>query len=39
MMALSIRTVETYRYRLQQKVGLRTRAQLARLARETGLLA
>jgi DNA-binding NarL/FixJ family response regulator len=38
MMALSIRTVETYRYRLQQKVGLRTRAQLARLARETGLL-
>jgi two-component system response regulator NreC len=39
MMQLSIRTVETYRYRLQQKVGLRSRAELARLARETGLLA
>jgi two-component system response regulator NreC len=39
MMQLSIRTVETYRYRLQQKVGLRSRAELARLARESGLLA
>jgi DNA-binding NarL/FixJ family response regulator len=39
MMRLSIRTVETYRYRLQQKVGLRSRAELARLARDAGLLA
>jgi DNA-binding NarL/FixJ family response regulator len=38
MMSLSVRTVETYRYRLQQKVGLRSRAELARLARESGLV-
>jgi DNA-binding NarL/FixJ family response regulator len=38
MMRLSVRTVETYRYRLQQKVGLRSRAELARLARESGLV-
>lgn len=38
MMGLSVRTVETYRYRLQQKVGLRSRAELARLARESGLV-
>jgi DNA-binding NarL/FixJ family response regulator len=38
MLTLSVRTVETYRLRLQQKVGLRSRAELARLARESGLL-
>lgn len=38
MLKLSVRTVETYRYRLQQKVGLRTRAELARLARDAGLV-
>jgi two-component system, NarL family, response regulator NreC len=37
-MCLSVRTVETYRYRLQQKVGLRSRAELARLARNAGLV-
>ncbi|HEY1971993.1 MAG TPA: response regulator transcription factor [Pseudonocardia sp.] len=37
MLRLSIRTVETHRYRLQQKVGVRSRAQLARLARESGI--
>ena len=37
MLALSVRTVETYRYRLQQKLGLRSRAELARLARDSGL--
>lgn len=37
MLRLSIRTVETHRYRLQQKVGMRSRAQLARLARESGI--
>lgn len=38
LLVLSVRTVETYRYRLQQKVGLRTRAELARLARDCGLV-
>ncbi len=38
LLGLSVRTVETYRHRLQQKVGLRTRAELARLARDCGLL-
>lgn len=38
MLSLSVRTVETYRWRLQQKVGLRSRAQLVRLAREAGLV-
>jgi two-component system, NarL family, response regulator NreC len=37
MLRLSIRTIETYRYRLQHKVGLRSRAELARLARESGI--
>ncbi len=38
MLSLSVRTVETYRWRLQQKVGLRSRAELVRLAREAGLV-
>lgn len=38
MLTLSVRTVETYRLRLQQKVGLRSRAELARLARDAGLV-
>jgi DNA-binding NarL/FixJ family response regulator len=38
MMSLSVRTVETYRHRLQQKLGLRSRAELARFARESGLV-
>lgn len=38
LLNLSVRTVETYRYRLQQKVGLRSRAELARLARDSGIL-
>lgn len=38
MTSLSVRTIETYRHRLQQKVGLRSRAELARLARESGLV-
>jgi DNA-binding NarL/FixJ family response regulator len=37
MLRLSVRTVETHRYRLQQKIGVRSRAQLARLARESGI--
>jgi two-component system, NarL family, response regulator NreC len=37
-MGLSVRTVETYRHRLQQKLGLRSRAELARFAREAGLV-
>jgi DNA-binding NarL/FixJ family response regulator len=37
-MCLSVRTVETYRHRLQQKLGLRSRAELARLARDAGLV-
>jgi DNA-binding NarL/FixJ family response regulator len=36
-LTLSVRTVETYRARVQQKLGLRSRADLARLAREAGL--
>lgn len=35
---VSVRTVETHRAHIQQKLGLRTRAELAALARETGLL-
>lgn len=35
---LSVRTVETHRANLQQKLGVRTRAELARFARESGLL-
>lgn len=38
MLSRSVRTVETYRWRLQQKVGLRSRAELVRLAREAGLV-
>jgi DNA-binding NarL/FixJ family response regulator len=37
-LALSIKTVETYRARLSDKLGLRTRAELVRFAAETGLL-
>lgn len=36
-LALSIKTVETYRARLSDKLGLRTRAELVRFAAETGL--
>lgn len=36
---LSVKTVETYRARLQEKLGLRTRAELTRYAMEHGLLA
>ena len=35
---LSVKTVETYRGRLGQKLGLKTRADLVRYALETGLL-
>lgn len=35
---LSVRTVETYRSNLQLKLGVRSRAELARIAREVGLL-
>lgn len=35
---LSVRTVETYRSNIQLKLGVRSRAELARLARESGLL-
>ncbi len=37
-LALSIKTVETYRSRLSDKLGIRTRAELVRFAAETGLL-
>jgi DNA-binding NarL/FixJ family response regulator len=36
---LSVKTVETYRARIAEKLGLRTRADLIRYAVETGLLA
>jgi len=35
---LSVRTIETHRAHVQQKLGLRSRADLARYARERGLL-
>ena len=35
---LSVRTVETHRAHIQQKLGLRSRAQLAQFARTAGLL-
>jgi DNA-binding NarL/FixJ family response regulator len=35
---LSVRTIETHRAHIQQKLGVRSRAELARLAREAGLL-
>lgn len=34
---LSVRTVETHRANVQQKLGLRTRAELARFVRQSGL--
>lgn len=34
---LSVRTIETYRSRMQQKMGVRSRADLASLARDAGL--
>jgi len=37
-LALSVKTVETYRARLSDKLGLRSRAELVRFAAETGLL-
>jgi two-component system response regulator NreC len=38
-LGLSVKTVESYRSRLMQKLGLANRAELTRLALETGLLA
>ena len=35
---LSVKTIETYRARLTEKLGLRGRAQLVRFAMERGLL-
>jgi two-component system response regulator NreC len=35
---LSVKTVETYRTRIADKLGLRTRADLVRYALESGLL-
>lgn len=35
---LGVRTIETYRASLQQKLGLRSRAELARFARESGVV-
>lgn len=35
---LSVRTIEAYRASLQQKLGLRSRAELVRVARESGLV-
>ena len=35
---VSVRTIETHRAHVQQKLGLRTRAELVRAAREAGLL-
>ena len=37
-LVLSVRTVETYRANIQQKLGLRKRSELVRYARDTGLL-
>jgi two-component system response regulator NreC len=37
-LAVSIKTVETYRKRLHEKLELKTRAQLFRFAFESGLL-
>ena len=36
---LSVKSIETYRYRLQKKLGLKSRAELTQLAVESGLLA
>ena len=35
---VSVRTVETHRAHIQQKLNIRTRAQLVRFARDAGLL-
>ena len=35
---LSVKTIETYRARIAEKLGLRTRAELVRYALEVGLL-
>jgi DNA-binding NarL/FixJ family response regulator len=37
-LALSVKTVETYRARIAEKLGLRTRAEIVRCALEVGLL-
>ena len=37
-LGVSIKTVETYRARLGEKLGVRTRADLVRVALETGVL-
>jgi two-component system response regulator NreC len=37
-LAVSVKTVETYRKRLHEKLELKTRAQLFRFAFESGLL-
>ena len=37
-LSLSPRTVETYRSNIQQKLGLKSRSELARFARDSGLL-
>jgi two-component system response regulator NreC len=37
-LGLSVKTVETYRSRLIEKLGLRNRAELVRFAMDTGLL-
>jgi DNA-binding NarL/FixJ family response regulator len=38
-LSASVRTIETHRAHIQQKLGIRTRAELVRAARESGLLA
>ena len=38
MLGLSVKTVETYRARMLNKLGIRTRAELVRLALELGVL-
>jgi two-component system, NarL family, response regulator NreC len=35
---VSLRTIDTHRAHIQQKLGLRTRADLVRVALDTGLL-
>jgi two-component system, NarL family, response regulator NreC len=37
-LGLSVKTIETYRARVSEKMGLRTRADLVRYALEVGLL-